>query len=141
LSVIKVNLELISSTMSTQLDPVYLISVNTTPDVARSLLATVIHDVKEDYNVVNVANSLTIEGVQTLLLSLTIPPQLLICSSQWTPEQQDQIQRIAKATIPGIKTVAIPAGLNATKGGQAVVAFLKEAIYSVGIPRRMNKVE
>jgi hypothetical protein len=59
-----------------------------------------------------------------------------ICSSQWSPEQQEQIQRIAKGTVPGIKTVAIPAGLNATKGGQAVVAFLIESISTVGLPKR-----
>jgi hypothetical protein len=43
---------------------------------------------------------------------------------------------MAKATIPGIKTVAIPAGLNATKGGEAVVAFLKERVSTVGLPKR-----
>lgn len=26
----------------------------------------------------------------------------------WTPEQQEEIQRIARETIPGIKTAAIP---------------------------------
>jgi hypothetical protein len=59
-----------------------------------------------------------------------------ICSSQWTPEQQDDIQRTAKETIPGIKTAAIPSGLNAAKGGVAVVEFLQEMVYNVGIPKR-----
>jgi hypothetical protein len=62
-----------------------------------------------------------------------------ICSSQWTPEQQREIQQIAKDTIAGIKTAAIPAGLNATQGGGAVVEFLKNMVYDVGIPRRADE--
>lgn len=36
--------------------------------------------------------------------------------------------------IPGIKTIAIPPGLNATKGGDAVVDFLREQIIGLGLP-------
>jgi hypothetical protein len=175
--------------MATQKDPVYLVSVNTTPDVARVLLAKLLEVVilapikiifmlillirvskkiiillmlriqpvgssKNCFEATILTSKLcsAIEGVETLLLSLTIKPQLLvslqsglfelyssyfqICSSQWTPEQQVKVQDIAIRTIPGIKTAAIPAGLNAMKGGEAVVEWLKKMVYDVGIPRR-----
>src|SRR6187402_2270197 len=48
------------------------------------------------------------------------------CASMWTKEESDEIQRIAKETVPGIKTMAIPEGLQVEKGPDAVVAFLKE---------------
>lgn len=50
---------------------------------------------------------------------------------QWTPEQQEEIQRIAKETIPGIRTAAIPTGLQVEKGPDAVVEFLKGKIDDV----------
>jgi hypothetical protein len=36
--------------------------------------------------------------------------------------------------IPDIKTIAIPPGLNATKGGDAVVEFLREQIIGLDLP-------
>lgn len=44
----------------------------------------------------------------------------------WTKEESDEIQRIAMETVPGIKTMAIPQGLQVEKGPDAVVEFLKE---------------
>jgi len=38
--------------------------------------------------------------------------------------------------IPGIKTIEIPTGLNATKGGDAVVDFLKEQVIGLGLLSR-----
>jgi hypothetical protein len=48
------------------------------------------------------------------------------CASMWSKSESDEIQRIAKETVPGIKTMAIPQGLQAEKGPDAVVEFLKE---------------
>jgi hypothetical protein len=48
------------------------------------------------------------------------------CASMWTKEESDEIQRIAKETVLGIKTMAIPEGLQVEKGPDAVVTFLKE---------------
>jgi len=56
-----------------------------------------------------------------------------ICSSQWSVSQQKEIQEMAKAMVPGIKTIAIPTGLNAAKGGDAVVSFLEEQILGLGL--------
>ena len=44
----------------------------------------------------------------------------------WTKEQSDEAQRIARETVPGIKTMVIPQGLQAEKGPDGVVEFLKE---------------
>lgn len=44
----------------------------------------------------------------------------------WTAEESDEIQRIAKETVSGIRTMAIPFGLQVEKGPDAVVTFLKE---------------
>ena len=44
----------------------------------------------------------------------------------WTKAESDEIQRIARETVPGFRTMAIPAGLQVEKGPDAVVAFLKE---------------
>lgn len=44
----------------------------------------------------------------------------------WTAEEANEIQEIAKSTKPGIKTMAIPHGLQIEKGPDAVVEFLKE---------------
>ena len=59
-----------------------------------------------------------------------------ICSSQWTVSQQQEVVELAKTMISGIKTIKIPPGLNATKGGDAVVDFLKEQVIGLGLPTR-----
>lgn len=38
--------------------------------------------------------------------------------------------------IPGLRSVAIPPGLNAMKGGDAVVGWLKEQFLGLGLPMR-----
>jgi hypothetical protein len=44
----------------------------------------------------------------------------------WTPEEAEEIQHIARETVPGIKTMAIPHGLQVERGPDAIVEFLKE---------------
>jgi hypothetical protein len=60
-----------------------------------------------------------------------------IYSSQWTVTQQEEVLEIGKSMVPGIKTIAIPPGLNATKGGNAVVDFLKEQVIGLGLRTRI----
>lgn len=43
---------------------------------------------------------------------------------------------MAEEKIPMIKTTEIPPGLNAAKGGEAVVAFLRDTILGLGLPQR-----
>lgn len=94
-------------------------------------------------------------GVKTLLESLVIIPQVIvrrtlapelqiflltrrnqICSSQWTANQQEEVLKLARMIIPGVKTIAIPPGLDAARGGDAVEDFLKEQMLSLGLPFR-----
>jgi len=46
----------------------------------------------------------------------------------WSPAESKEIQSIAKECIPGIKTMAIPQGLQVEKGPDAVVEFLIEKV-------------
>jgi hypothetical protein len=43
------------------------------------------------------------------------------------------VETEVKGLISGIKTIAIPPGLNASKGGDAVVQFLKEEVIALGL--------
>jgi hypothetical protein len=44
----------------------------------------------------------------------------------WTPEESSRILAIARETIPGIKTMALPQGLQVEKGPDAVVEYIIE---------------
>ena len=44
--------------------------------------------------------------------------------------------QVVKTAIPGIKTIAIPPGLNSANGGEAVVDFLKEQVLELDLPTR-----
>lgn len=46
----------------------------------------------------------------------------------WTPEESAKIQEIARSIVPDIKTHAIPQGLQAERGPDAVVEYLKEQV-------------
>jgi uncharacterized heparinase superfamily protein len=48
------------------------------------------------------------------------------CASMWTPSESEEIQRIARETVPGVKTMALPHGLQVERGPDAVVEYLKE---------------
>ncbi|KAG7528367.1 hypothetical protein FFLO_06207 [Filobasidium floriforme] len=111
--------------------PINLVSVNTAPERAKRLIGILIEDVKDRYNIRHAGNSDTIEGVKPLLLSIQPPPGILFCASMWTPDQQAQIQQIARDTIPGIRTAAIPTGLQVDQGPDAVVQFLKGKIDEI----------
>ncbi|KAE9379160.1 hypothetical protein N431DRAFT_478234 [Stipitochalara longipes BDJ] len=124
------------SKMWTPTQPIYIVSVNNTPEVARQLVAILIEDLRSQYNLVYLANTDKIDGLKPLLESLVVVPQVLICSSQWTIPQQKELVELAKTIIPGIKAIEIPTGLNATKGGDAVVNFLREQVIGLGLRTR-----
>lgn len=50
------------------------------------------------------------------------------CASMWTLEESDYIRQIARETVPGIKTMAIPEGLQVQKGPDAVFEWLMEKV-------------
>ncbi|WWC71204.1 uncharacterized protein I206_105157 [Kwoniella pini CBS 10737] len=117
--------------MASRSSPINLVSVNTVPERAKKVIGTVIENVKDKYNIVHAGNSETIEGVKPLLESIQPPPSILFCASMWTPEQQEEIQKIARDTIPGIKTQATPTGLQAQGGPEGVVKYLMERIDDI----------
>ena len=47
-------------------------------------------------------------------------PDILCCASMWTKSQSDEIRNIAHSVVPGIKTTAIPEGLQVAKGPDGV---------------------
>ena len=49
----------------------------------------------------------------------------------WTPQESQKIQEIATQTVPGIKTLAIPQGLQAERGDDAVVEYIKEKLPTI----------
>ena len=46
----------------------------------------------------------------------------------WTPEEAAQIRTIAEEEGPGIKTHALPQGLQVERGPDAVVEYLLEVV-------------
>ncbi|RDW75352.1 hypothetical protein BP5796_03798 [Coleophoma crateriformis] len=104
--------------------PYKLVTVNKVPARAKILIGRVVNDVKEDYTIDYVANAERIEEVKGICEKEK--PDVLFCASMWTKEESDEIQKIAKETVPGIKTMAIPQGLQVEKGPDAVVEWLKE---------------
>lgn len=44
----------------------------------------------------------------------------------WTPEESQSIQAEAKSIVPGLKTFALPQGLQVERGPDAVVDYIKE---------------
>jgi hypothetical protein len=49
----------------------------------------------------------------------------------WTPEESTRIQQIARDNVPGIKTHAIPQGLQVERGPDAVVEYLTQEIPGI----------
>lgn len=48
------------------------------------------------------------------------------CASMWSKEESDSAFSMAREIVPGVKTLAIPQGLQVEKGPDAVVDFVKE---------------
>ncbi|CZS96590.1 uncharacterized protein RCO7_04815 [Rhynchosporium graminicola] len=121
--------------------PFKLCTVNTVPERAKRLVGRVVEEVKEEYTILHVENAeSTVLFHMPTFLSNNLPfgiedvkamcernkPDVLFCASMWTKDESDEILRIAKETVPGIKTMAIPQGLQVEKGPDAVVEYLKE---------------
>ncbi|CAD6449277.1 ea675b3a-e9d9-472e-b3e1-e31ff217dbed [Sclerotinia trifoliorum] len=104
--------------------PYKLCTVNKVPERAKILIGRVVEDVKEEYTIVYVKNAERIEDVKAMVEEQQ--PDVLFVASMWTSTESSEIQSIAQTTKPGIKTMAIPHGLQVEKGPDAVVEFLKE---------------
>jgi hypothetical protein len=55
-------------------------------------------------------------------------PNVLFSASMWTQEQAEEIRAIANKERPGIKTHAIPQGLQVERGPDAIVEYLVEKV-------------
>ncbi|BGP18775.1 hypothetical protein JCM10213_004266 [Rhodosporidiobolus nylandii] len=106
-----------------------LVSVNTAPERAKVVIGKVIEGVKDRYKIEDVANCERIEDVRPTVERFR--PDILFCASMWTPEQQEEIQKIAREVVPGIKTHAIPTGLQVKVGPDGIVSYLMERIDEV----------
>jgi hypothetical protein len=60
-----------------------------------------------------------------------LQPDILFSASMWTPEQAKEIREIAERERPGIKTHAIPEGLQVARGPDGVVEYLLENVPGV----------
>jgi len=104
--------------------PFRLVTVNTAPERAKRLVGRVVEELKDRYTIQHLANCESIDEVESKVRELL--PNLLFCASMWTPEESAKIQQIARSVVPDIKTHAIPQGLQAQGGPDAVVNYLKE---------------
>jgi hypothetical protein len=60
--------------------------------------------------------------------SLNAPANLGLaqfCASMWTPAQSRLIQSIARDIVPGIRTFAVPQGMQVKKGPDAVIEYVE----------------
>jgi len=49
----------------------------------------------------------------------------------WTPAESTQIQKIARGIVPGIRTFAVPQGMQVEKGPDAVVKYVEENLDDI----------
>ncbi|KAL2004840.1 hypothetical protein VTN00DRAFT_3113 [Thermoascus crustaceus] len=115
-----------SDTTTTPKGPFRLVTVNTAPERAFRLIGRVTEALRDKYTIIHAANCEKIEEVEPKVKE--IQPDLLFCASMWTAEQAAEIQSIARTLRPGIKTHAIPHGLQVEKGPDAIVEYLVEKV-------------
>jgi hypothetical protein len=137
-----------------------LVTVNTAPERAKLLIGRMIKGLEGRYTVEHVANCsgmcLILPFIPSLLpltqifhlpsfLPAELPPaieqvsptvkelqpDILFSASMWTPEQAKEIREIAERERPGIKTHAIPQGLQVERGPDGVVEYLLENVPGV----------
>ena len=60
-------------------------------------------------------------------LNLTKNPDQF-CASMWTSEESRRIQTIARELVLQVRTLALPQGLQAEKGPDVVVEYIKERL-------------
>lgn len=124
--------------------PFRLVTVNTAPERAKRLVGRVVDILADRYTIEHVDNCASIDVVKEtfervkpdMMVSL---PNLLsqegasvdidqFSASMWSPDQAAEIRRIATEACPGIKTHAIPQGMQIEKGPDYVVTYLTEQV-------------
>jgi len=113
-----------SSSSKYPLGPFLLVTVNNAPERARRLIGRIVNDVKDKYTIVHAANIDDLADVSTVVKA--VQPDVIFTASMWTPEESLKARETAKQLVPGIKTFALPQGLQVNKGPDAVVEYIKE---------------
>ncbi|KAF2648115.1 hypothetical protein K491DRAFT_643059 [Lophiostoma macrostomum CBS 122681] len=111
---------------TTRKGPFKLVTVNTAPERAKRIIGRMIGNLKDRYDIEYVANCETIEQVASTVQQYQ--PDILFSASMWTQEQARKICQIAERERPGIKTHAIPEGLQVRDGPDAIVKHLMENV-------------
>ncbi|KAI3577743.1 hypothetical protein IWW34DRAFT_740095 [Fusarium oxysporum f. sp. albedinis] len=101
-----------------------LLTVNNVPERAKKVIGQVVEELKTRYRIEHVGNCFDKSEVVSKVKELK--PDILCCASMWTEEESTEMRETAKSIIPGIKTYAIPQGLQVEGGPKAVVEHLKE---------------
>ncbi|KAF2196374.1 hypothetical protein GQ43DRAFT_445178 [Delitschia confertaspora ATCC 74209] len=114
--------------------PYKLVTVNTAPERAKRLIGRLVEALKDTYTIDYVANCETIEEVGPKVREHQ--PNVLFSASMWSAEEAAQIREIANKERPGIKTHAIPQGLQVERGPDAIVEHLME-----NVPKLLDTVE
>ncbi|RFU29080.1 hypothetical protein B7463_g7276, partial [Scytalidium lignicola] len=112
--------------------PTRLVTVDRSKEKANALATSVIKALQDKYHIVHVANCTSIEAVNHVLSSFIREPDILITSSEWFEEEQDEIRGIAQRVTPNVKLIMIPPGLAAQEGESKAAAYLKEQVVESG---------
>ncbi|OKL57197.1 hypothetical protein UA08_07660 [Talaromyces atroroseus] len=106
--------------------PFKLVTVNTAPERAKRLIGRLAETLKDRYTIIHIDNAEKIEEVEPKVKEHQ--PDVLFCASMWTAEEAKGIIETAKRLRPGIKTHAIPHGLQVERGPDAIVEYLVENV-------------
>ncbi|KAH8810782.1 hypothetical protein F5884DRAFT_780354 [Xylogone sp. PMI_703] len=87
---------------------------------------------QDKYHIVHVANCDSIEGVKYVLSSFIREPDILITTSEWFAEEQEEIRSIAGRVAPHVKVIDIPPGLAEQEGTNKAVEYLQEQVVASG---------
>ncbi|KAM0489616.1 hypothetical protein ACHAP8_012411 [Fusarium lateritium] len=112
--------------MTPRKGPFRLVTVNTAPERAKRLIGRLIVELQDDYEIIHVDNCQSIDEVIPKVTEHK--PDVLFSASMWSPEEAQQIHAMAKSIVPDIKLHAIPTGLQAERGPDAIVEYLVEKV-------------
>ncbi|KAK7181597.1 hypothetical protein DPSP01_011400 [Paraphaeosphaeria sporulosa] len=118
----------------TRKGPFTLVTVNTAPDRAKRLIARMIEGLSDRYDITHVDNCSSIDQVAAKVRQHQ--PNVLFSASMWSPEEAKKIRAIAERERSGIKTHAIPQGLQVERGPDAIVEYLLQ-----NVPPLLDSVE
>ncbi|KAK0251384.1 hypothetical protein B0A54_09317 [Friedmanniomyces endolithicus] len=100
-----------------------LVTVNSNPERAKMIVGKVIEAVKDQFTIFHAANADSPGAARPIFEEMV--PDIVFAASMWSPEQSSHVFTQAREVNPSCKTLAIPQGLQAEKGPEAVVEWIK----------------